>query len=726
MTVLSIIDTESIGADEMKKLLRVGDGINSIDIETPVFENDGTKIQLKQTVRVMFDRSILDKIQNAALEVQGSGFITHKTKISMPDVDGSSDTFNYNNYASDAFSYYNLRFEDYENYTTAAEERTLPNFLIGALYQRSFEQEQENFYTMFGAISDLSSTVMLAPSTPINNYEFDGQYLGLEDYDAALRTDYFRIYYENKETVVLSYDNANNHVYVDYDYNLSDSSQIGNCPFFNRIRLPSFIYTPGKNSTIPDDKLQSPITNAILESSITDFFLKSFRKSNSTFRNFEVNGTTTGIKVYDLFDELESFDMSTNLIESDEMFLKESTTLHLNRTQNPFLFYFYKLLAIGKFRSLMRANLLDYDKISFGDDHQKEHIGFKVIKRRQGRSTPIQTFYFIKRIELKDFIDTQIRFNTEYIYDVVAMYAIHGSNYSYENINILTETQQPVMVFEFVNRPSLKIAEIPVASHALRVVEPPPIAPEVQFFNEKTTKNKIKIRLEHQDGNIVNEYNRKPMMPFSGNQDYIERLKQYFNSDDILVQSGKTSSGVYEIYRIDNPPNTYADFEGNLIATVQSNVVYNNGDRSKNVMFVDYIRHQKEYYYMFRTLSHQGNPSNTSSVYKIEMYEDADETFLLINTYSFPEPDYYDNNMSMRKYLQIIPNFEHTIINESDLDPNLTAEDAVENINLGLLPTDEGLWSYSNKDKYIKLRLESKNSGRKLDLNLLFKIIKPN
>ncbi len=156
----------------------MGDGINSIDIETPVFENDGTKIQLKQTVRVMFDRSILDKIQNAALEVQGSGFITHKTKISMPDVDGSSDTFNYNNYASDAFSYYNLRFEDYENYTTAAEERTLPNFLIGALYQRSFEQEQENFYTMFGAISDLSSTVMLAPSTPINNYEFDGQYLG--------------------------------------------------------------------------------------------------------------------------------------------------------------------------------------------------------------------------------------------------------------------------------------------------------------------------------------------------------------------------------------------------------------------------------------------------------------------------------------------------------------------------------------------------------------------
>ena len=270
------------------------------------------------------------------------------------------------------------------------------------------------------------------------------------------------------------------------------------------------------------------------------------------------------------------------------------------------------------------------------------------------------------------------------------------------------------------------MAEIPIATHTLRVVEPPPLVPEVEFYNEKTSKNKLKIRLEHQDGNLVNEYNRMQMRTFGDNQNYIDRLKQYFNSDDVLVQSGKTSAGVYEIYRVDEPPQNYADFEGNLITTVQSNVVYNNGDRSKNVMFVDYIKHQRKYYYMFRVLTHQGNPSETSEIYEIEMYEDADETFLLVNMYNFPDPDYYDNNISMRKYLQIIPNFEHTIINESDIDPTLPAEDSVENLNLGLLATDESLWSYKDKNKFIKLRLESKNSGRKLDLNLLFKIIKSN
>ena len=217
------------------------------------------------------------------------------------------------------------------------------------------------------------------------------------------------------------------------------------------------------------------------------------------------------------------------------------------------------------------------------------------------------------------------------------------------------------------------------------------------------------------------------MRVFGDNQQYIDKLKQYFSSEDILVTSGKTSSGQYEIYRLDEAPKDYSDFEGNLIASVQSGVMYSNGERSKSVMFTDYIRHQKKYYYMFRTLTHNLNPSETSEIYQIEMYEDADETFLLVNMYNFPEPDVFDNSISMRKFIQIIPNFEHTLIEESQFDEYPSAEDAIKELQLGSLNLQEGLWTYKDKEsKYIKLRLESKSSGRKLDLNLLFKIIKPN
>ena len=71
--------------------------------------------------------------------------------------------------------------------------------------------------------------------------------------------------------------------------------------------------------------------------------------------------------------------------------------------------------------------------------------------------------------------------------------------------------------------------------------------------------------MEHQDGNIVDEYLRAPMRPFGNNAIYIDKLKQYFSSDDILVTSGKTSDGVYEIYRLEEPPQSYRDFENALM-----------------------------------------------------------------------------------------------------------------------------------------------------------------
>ena len=734
MPVLNITDAELEGADNIKELVRslfaMGtpdasapvSSLNNYETREPVYINEGTRIALRQKIELNFSSPAMpDSIINDIREGQ---FLSHKARIQTPDGDLDSNSFNYNNYASDAFSYYNLKFVDYERHTQIANEKSLPNFLIGALYQNSYDPEQENLYTMFGSQTPLLPTQLLAPATAINNYEFDGQFLGREDYDAAIKTDYFRIFYENRLTSSSRYEESGQNIYVDYLYNLNHSKQVGNCPFFNRIRLPKTEPLPLTSNGIA----YSPIVGSLDTSEMTDVLLKTFRRSNSFLRSFNINGSQADLKVYDLSEELESIGMSTVIKESDEMFLREAAQKHISDMDSPFLFYFYKLLAIGKLRTLAKSNLLNFEQlIAQNESHTKEHVGFKVVKRILGRIAPLQTFYFLNNRSLEDFIDTQIRFDRIYTYQVIAMYAIYGSNYSYETIEVNPNTSGGTTVsMYFVNRPSIKIVEVLFANHTLRVVEPPPIIPEVTFYNEKTAKNKVKIRLEHQDGNVVNEYNQKPMRVFGDNQQYVDKLKQYFSSENILVTSGKTSSGQYEIYRIDTPPKNYSDFEGNLIASPQSSIVYSNKSRSRSVMFTDYIKHQKKYYYMFRTLTHNLNPSETSEIYEIEMYEDADETFLLVNTYNFPEPDVYENNISMRKFIQIIPNFEHTLIEESQFNDYSSAEDALKELKLGSLELQEGLWSYNDKNKYIKLRLESKNSGRKLDLNLLFKIIKPN
>ncbi len=737
MTVLNVKDNNT--SDEIRNLIESifsGDArsatmpnavAKSYDTNSPVYESDETRVVLRQQVSI--ETTVTSRIQDVLLASQGQSFLDHSTRIDLPDVDDKVNTFNYNNYASDAFAYYNLKDQDYENYTTVAEEKSLPSFLIGGLWQResNIPSKSWDYYSMFGTMPVVYSS-LLAEGTEINNYEFDGrnEQYGELPYGIQPSKDYFKVFYKNRMTSSIQYSRTNENIYVDYNYSRSDSEQIGNCPFFNRIRLPrTFASLPPMGLPVPEygRVAASPLVTAMASSNLTNFLLKSFRSAQTSLRSFELNGDPVELKIYDLLDEIESFTPLTEIEQENEMYLRTSDTTYLSDVDNPFLFYFYKLLSVGKIRSLVRANILDFESIVKKQSHAKEHIGFKVIKKRQGRTTPIQTFYFLGRKELLDFIDTQIRFNTVYTYDVIGMFAIYGSNYSYENFQF-TGTG---VSFDFVNKPSMKIVEVPMASHTLRVVEPPPLTPEIQFYNEKTSKNKLKIRLEHQNGNLVNEFNQKPMRIFDNNGDYVNRLKQYFTSENILVQSGKTSDGVYEIYRVEEPPTSYADFEGNLIATAQSSVVYSNDQRSKNVMFIDHIKHQKKYYYTFRVLTHQGNPSETSEIYEIEMYEDADETFLLVNMYDFPKPDYYDNEISMRKYLQIIPNFEHTTIDESNF---VNSESAVgENIKttrLGTLPDEDSLWSYGDKaKKYIKLRLESKNSGRKLDLNLLFKINKP-
>jgi len=727
MEVLKVVDTEAKGADPLRELYIFGSTLGltgfAITDENITFTSENNIPVKNSRVELEFGSITNDRVNEIVEQINGLSVLSHRTSITTPGIDGDENTFNYNNYTSDAFSYYNIRNDEYEDYTQANNERILPNFCLGAAWARQGQTpEQENYYTMFGAITALREADVLAGATPINNYEFDDEFLAYGE-GAEEKMDYFKAMLANGDIPRPQYQNANTHVYVDFNYNHNDSGQIGNTPFFNRIRLP-VIDVPANN--VRDNQNLNTFSRMVKvfeESGMTDRLIKSFRNSNSFMRSFDINGTTSDLKVYDVVELFEGIGYIGSLTDSDEMYLRSAGQNYARDDNSPFTFYFYKLLLLGKLRNVIKNRLLSFKDIVVDNiDHMKEHVGFKVVKRIQGRNTPIQTFYFLNRRGLEDFIDTQIKFDRIYTYEVIAMYAVYGSNYTYENVELNDYT----LSFDFVNRPSVKIIEVPFANHTLRVVEPPPLVPEITFYNEMTSRNKLKIRMEHQDGNLVDEFNPKQMRPFAGNEAYIEKLSQYFNSVDVLITSGKTSDGVYEIYRLEEPPQTYKDFEGALIATVQSNTIFSNGEASRNVMFTDLIKHQKKYYYAFRVLTHRGNPSELSPIYVAEMYEDADETFLTFDLYLEPEVRDYQNVYNMRKYIQILPNFEQTIPNEQELlNTYTTADDAIGDIKLGNPDLQETIWDYNNKDRYIKLRLESKSSGRKTDLNLYFKIKKP-
>ncbi len=669
----------------------------------------------------------------------------HNGSVVFPEPDNLEDTFNFNNYSTDFFSFYNIRNERYELFTEEQRERALPNFCLGALWDKGEETtEQEKFYTMFNQLPSLKEAKILAGFRGINNFEFDEEAIGEEDggeidYTYEEKIDYFKQLITITSSVsVQRYVDSNAHVYVDFEYTRADSEKIGNCPFFNSISLPLLDTTPINIETTGLDITFSIFTRRVVEAFqegySTDVLIKSFRNDSAPTREFRVTDSSTGttttqpIKVYDVPELIlnDGWSAQYNPSETDEMFLR-STDQEYSKDNNFFVFVFNKMILVGKLRALLRDRHRMFNTLI--TDPAKsliEQVGYKVEKRRDGRDEAIQTFYFLNRDGLQEFIDTQVRIDTVYHYKIFSMLAIFGTEYTYSNVT--WNQQSGVLSFDFTSTPSLKIAEILTAEKTLRIVEPPPIVPEIMFYNEMTTKNVFKIMLKHQDGNLVDEFSRKPLRPFGNNAEYIGKLKQYFGgTDDILVTSGKTSSGVYEIYRIEEPPETYADFEGALISTVESPVVYRNGEIARSTFFIDAIRHEKKYYYAFRVLTHRSNPSELSPVYCVEMYEDADETHLIWDIYEPPEKNNRQTDTSMRKYLQIIPNSIQTITNGAFLLENYeSAQDAFnsgdalfENTNI-----KESIWKFKDKQNYLKLRLESENSGRKMDINLIFEIKK--
>jgi len=744
MSKLKIIDADAFGKDPLRQLYSFEESINrliDLDSFTVTQENntiasDGVTLILKSKIELTSNGLLTpERLDEIAQTLNGLNVLTHKTEVEVPDGDMDVNTFNYNNYATDAFSFYNLRNIEYEDYTIQNSERNLPNFCLGAARTRlSAYPEEENYYTMFGAIPVLTHADMLAKGRDVNVYEFDDEFLEYGE-AAEQKFDYFKSMLANDTNQSRAdYNLANSHVYVDFDYRPADSQQIGNVPFFNRIRLPVKdipLVNPhtGEEVGTTNINTQSSLVRAFSQSGLSNELIKSFRHANSSMRNFRINRQPKQLKVYDLFEFFEEIGFRNELADFDEMYLRSKGLEYGVDSNSPFVFYFRKLLLLGKLRGIIKPKLLNFRELILeGENHKKEHVGFKVIKRTLNRQTPVQTFYFLNRVELEDFIDTQIKFDRVYTYEIIAMYAVFGSDYFYSNITLgVNNNQRQFLSFQFTNKPSVKIVEVPFGSHTLRVVEPPPIIPEITFYNEMTSKNKVKIRLEHQDGNLVDEYHKKPMRQFAGNEAYIDKLKQYFSSDDVLVTSGKTSDGTYEIYRLEEPPQSHRDFEGALLATVQSSTVFMNGERAKSVIYTDFIKHQKKYYYAFRTITHRGNPSELSPVYVVEMYEDADQTFLTFDLYQSPEIRNYQNNYSMRKYIQILPNFSQTLTNDVELVNNYpSAEAALDHLKMGMDILEEKAWDYKDPDRYLKLRLESKNSGRKIDLNVYFKIKKPN
>jgi len=571
---------------------------------------------------------------------------------------------------------YNKSFFRYENYTKSLNTKMLPSQVL-------IEEEHD--------LASFSPVGLTA-----NNNDFS----------------YFENYVENLQDIF-----NNSSTYISRNSNIFILKDIGNdyvsgIPGYLKIDLETHLGEGAFVDDIEDIKRKKFLFQ----------FIKNNTASISMFTTEE--GGRIALGTYDVLEWLSTFSEINKFSEgSDEVFLCEEGNMDY---ESDFVNNLYNFVLLSVVKSSVSNNMRDHLSTIDGVLANTEAIGFKVEKYLDvDRGSPIQTFYLDGRDV--SFIDCQMKHGQKYVYVVTSLVAVYGSNHSYsiESLNDNGEDDFDAS-FSMTITPSFKIYEVPFGKTEEVYVEMPPNIPSYSFANE-SGKKAVKILL---NSNFI-----------ESEEEFVGILNPDFNffnnvalaqKNEATKSSHMFSSGQFEIYRISEKPSNYSDFANGFVSIVRSSThlstahpdghfgeetiqPYSYSSDPKSAEFVDVVSANKKYYYLFRELTEHANPSNPTEIIELELIEDSDETYIVTSPFYFDQRRDFSYKKEMKRFMQIVPNPEQATINEEH-NTYHSANDISES-NLSILgPHPEELFS----GKKFKIRLTSRHTGKKIDVNIQF------
>jgi len=248
------------------------------------------------------------------------------------------------------------------------------------------------------------------------------------------------------------------------------------------------------------------------------------------------------------------------------------------------------------------------------------------------------------------------------------------------------------------NQVDVILAGLPyVEKTTTKAVSAPPPPPDVVPVPFKNVKNKIKF--------FVNDsfftYRDYPIQVLNTDKEKYDKLleieKQNGKDDGKITFSGDEPSTGFDIYRIDFVPQSYEDF-----SLGQKFTIPNKGG------FIDTIEPNKKYYYVFRSFEQHQNISNPSAIYEVEIVENSGAIYPIIRNIEITKEDGREKIKSFKNEFKIKVNQEH-ILENKDI---LSAKDIDLSKFGSLTPSVFG--------NNFKIRITSKSTKKKLDLNIIF------
>ena len=188
------------------------------------------------------------------------------------------------------------------------------------------------------------------------------------------------------------------------------------------------------------------------------------------------------------------------------------------------------------------------------------------------------------------------------------------------------------------------------------------------------------------------------------------KLLQY-RSDDPVKK--------YEIFRVDRKPTNYQSFKGFRIARIEEKIGPDKDSTAAS--FIDAIQPNKKYWYCARAIDVHNNISNPTYIFEVEMVDNRGQMYFISKPITFDAP-MLNYKKQGRRYVAIRPRSSQTVYDpSSDQAANLgsVAIDQLPGAGaaiLGVAGIEDSIW-----EKKFKIRVTSKKTGRKIDLNVTFK-----
>ena len=261
----------------------------------------------------------------------------------------------------------------------------------------------------------------------------------------------------------------------------------------------------------------------------------------------------------------------------------------------------------------------------------------------------------------------------------------------------------------------MKIYEIPLGSKKLSVLDNPGNAVLVTPYYIEDDSNRIGFKLEY--NSFI-----PSVFPNAVSADDSSLKALYLNGNDLendsIIQKESISNPqFFEVYRLDEKPTSLSSFESNTRTSISLEIQGNKKETYSDSFFDDIVVPNRKYYYLFRAITQSNQISHTSLIYEATLVSDGGYKYAIFNTI---HPDELlgtkpEVSSKFKKVFQLSPKIRQMVFDTSDVDFTQDAESQINNLKVGM--ADDPLW-----DKTFKLRLTSKKTDRKIDLNITYKL----